>query len=329
MSKPVLICGLGSIGRRHMRNLQAIGHHQIILYRTGKSTLPADELAGLPAFSTMETALTTAPAAAIISNPSALHMPTALQAARAGCHVLIEKPISHNMDGVQELAKLVQQQNIQVLVGFQFRFHPGLRRIKQWLAEKAIGRVVSVQAHWGEYLPNWHPWEDYHQSYSARRELGGGVILTLCHPFDYLRWLFGKVSTVSATITDGGLDIPVEDTADVHLQFASGVLGHVHLDYIQRPPAHWLHIVGRRGTIRWGNADGTACLYRSATHSWETFPMEPDFERNALFMAEMRHFLECVAGRETPYATLTDGIQVLKIALAAKQAALEQRTIPV
>lgn len=329
MQNSILICGLGSIGRRHLRNLQALGRREVLLYRTGKSTLPDDELAGLPAFSDLETALAEQPAGAIISNPSALHIQTARQAAGAGCHVLIEKPISHNMEGVIELAEAVRRQGKHVLVGFQFRFHPGLRKIRQWLAEKAIGRVVSVQAYWGEYLPGWHPWEDYHLSYSARPELGGGVILTLCHPLDYLRWLFGEVSAVSAITTQGGLDIPVEDTADIHLQFASGVLGQVHLDYIQRPPAHWLQIVGRRGTIRWDNADGTACLYRTATQAWEAFPMEPDFERNTLFMMEMRHFLNIVAGREQPQTRLEDGINVLKIALAAKQAAIEKRTIPI
>ena len=92
----------------------------------------------------------------------------------------------------------IEQNHSQVLVGFQFRFHPGLQQVKKLLDEGAIGKPISAHAHWGEYLPDWHPWEDYKQGYAARPELGGGVVLTLSHPLDYLRWLLGEVESLSA-----------------------------------------------------------------------------------------------------------------------------------
>ena len=136
----VLICGLGSIGRRHLRNLRALGVEDIVLVRTGKSTLPDEELKGMPVEADIETALKRhKPQAVIVSNPTALHLDVAIPAARAGCHLLIEKPVSHSLAGLEELRSAVRAGGGKVLIGFQFRFHPGLRLAKQMVDGGAIG----------------------------------------------------------------------------------------------------------------------------------------------------------------------------------------------
>ncbi len=136
-----------------------------------------------------------------------------------------------------------------------------------------------------------HPWEDYRKSYTSRADLGGGVVNTLSHPLDYLRWLLGYVDTISASTSNIGLQLEVEDTADIELRFLSGVLANVHLDYLQRPGEHTLKIVGSEGTILWDNATTTAKLYRASTGNWEEVSPPPGFERNAMFLDEMRHFI--------------------------------------
>jgi len=326
----ILIAGLGSIGRRHLRNLRLLGHKDLVLYRTGHSTLPDDDQVNMLIENDLAAALDQRPQATVIANPTALHLPVALAAARAGCHLFIEKPVSHAMEGLDQLAAIVRSQKLRVLVGFQFRFHPGLCVIKRLIDDGAIGPIVCAHSHWGEYLPDWHPGEDYQQSYSARAELGGGVLLTLCHPFDYLRWLLGEVRSVTAVTGQlSGLNLDVEDTADIVLQFESGAIGSVHLDYIQRPASHWLQITGQTGTIHWDNMDGVVRCYRVDHKEEDIIPPPADFERNTMFMTEMRHFLDCIAGRAEPAITLDDGIQALRIALAAKRSAVEERLIKV
>ena len=183
----ILIAGLGSIGRRHLRNLQDMNIGEFVLLRSQRATLPDDELVGIPTEQNLTEALQRhQPDAVVVSNPTAFHLDIAIPAAQAGCHLLLEKPISHTMERVPTLAKIVAQKNLKVLVGFQFRFHIGLQRIKELLDNGTIGAVTSIQAHWGEYLPAWHPWEDYRIGYAAREDLGGGVLLTLCHPCDPL-----------------------------------------------------------------------------------------------------------------------------------------------
>jgi predicted dehydrogenase len=324
----ILIAGLGSIGRRHLRNLLALGEKDILLYRTRRSSLPDEELGDFPIVTDLKAALDQRPEAVIIANPTALHLGTAIPAAQIGCHLLLEKPVSHTIEGVSALRQAVQQGGGQVLVGFQFRFHPGLAQLATWIAEGAIGRPLSFRAHWGEYLPDWHPWEDYRQGYSARSELGGGVILTLSHPLDYLRWLLGEVDCLWALAAKSGdLEIDVEDTAEIGLRFQNGAIGSVHLDYNQRPPAHTLEIIGTRGTARWDNQDGSAWLYHAGRRKWQRVSPERgqglkrSFERNDLFLAEMRHFLAVARGEVQPACNLEDGIAALRLALAAQQSA--------
>jgi len=127
----VMIAGFGSIGRRHFRNLLALGEKDIVLYRTHHSTLPEAELAGFPVETDLRAALAYEPQAVIISNPTALHLDVAIPAAQCGCHLLVEKPISHSMARLDELQQAVKQNNVRVLVGYQFRFHPGLRLLKK------------------------------------------------------------------------------------------------------------------------------------------------------------------------------------------------------
>jgi predicted dehydrogenase len=311
-----LIAGLGSIGRRHFRNLRALGENDILLYRTHKATLPDDELAGIPVETDLQTALAHKPDAVIVANPTALHLDVAIPAAEAGCHLLLEKPVSHSMDRVDKLQDAVTRSGVQGLVGFQFRFHPGLRIVKGMLERGEIGQPVSVRAHWGEYLPNWHPWEDFRAGYAARPDLGGGAVLTLCHPLDYLRMLLGEVEIAWSLISNQGLGLPVEDTAEIGLRFANGTVGSVHLDYVQRPPGHWLELVGTEGTIRWDNADGAARVFRASANAWETVSPPAGFERNTMFLDQTRNFLEVIRGEAEAVCSLADGTKALALCLS-------------
>ena len=335
-----LIAGLGSIGRRHLRNLLALGEREVLLYRTNRSTLPDDELAGFPVESDLQAALDWGPDAVLVCNPTALHLQVAIPAAERGCHLFIEKPISHSWEGVERLRSAVRASGSRVLVGYHFRYHPGLLAVRHLLAEGRIGRVLSVRSHWGEYLPSWHPWEDYRKGYSAQADLGGGVVLTLSHPLDYLLWLFGDVEAAWAFAGSlSELELDVEDTAEIGLRFANGVVGSLHLDYNQRPTAHTLEMIGAHGTLRWDNASGNVSLYQAEpeqgteANQWQIYPLaalpgaSPDFQRNDLFLAEMRHFLCVVRGEAQPVCSLEDGSRALRLALAALQSAREGRLV--
>ncbi|MDY6868317.1 MAG: Gfo/Idh/MocA family oxidoreductase [Chloroflexota bacterium] len=324
-----LIAGLGSIGRRHLRNLLALDERDILLYRTHRSTLSDDELAPFPVETDLEAALAHQPDAVIVSNPTALHMAVAIPAAENGCHILLEKPIVGKMNQeVEVLSQAAAKNGARILVGFQFRYHPVLNQIHSLIQSGDLGRPYSFRAHWGEYLPGWHPWEDYRQGYAARKDLGGGVVNTLSHPLDYVRWLFGEGITLSAVtgqISD--LELDVEDLAEIILKFKDGCVGSIHLDYFQRPPAHWLEVNCEKGHIHWDNDPGRAHVYRVDRDEWENLELPVDFERNDLFLAEMRHFLEVVAGKASPRVSLDDGVKALKLTEAVHRSAETGRRV--
>jgi predicted dehydrogenase len=148
------------------------------------------------------------------------------------------------------------------------------------------------------------------------------VVLTLSHPFDYLRMLLGDVESLSAfTAERGGLGLPVEDTAEIGLRFVSGAVGSVHLDYLQQPATHTLEIIGTAGSLRWNNADGSLNIYQPEAQEWQTEMPPQGFERNCLFLDEMRHFVQVARGAEQPLCTIDDGTRALEIALLALESA--------
>jgi predicted dehydrogenase len=331
-----LVAGLGGIGQRHVRNLRALvgPDAEILAYRVrGDSPTLTDSLAvepgdsidlkyGLKVFADLDAALDKGPDAVLICNPSSLHLPVALKAARAGSALFIEKPLSSTSEGTDELIDLVETHHLVGLVGYQMRFHPSLLRVHALLEAGAIGRVVAARIEVGEYLPDWHTYEDYRQMYAARADLGGGVILSQIHELDYVYWLFGMPTRVFAL---GGhltrLEVDVEDTASILLEcFVDGraVPVHVHQDYIQRPPSRTCEVIGDAGKILVDLRQLTVTAYDAEGNITES-SSNPGFERNQLFLEEMRHFLACLEGRETPRVSIRDGARSLMIALGAKR----------
>ncbi len=334
------IAGLGSIGRRHFRNLIALGETDLVLLRTRNATLPEDELEGYPVETDLNAALRKhKPDAVIVTNPTSMHLDVAIPAAEAGCHILLEKPVSHSLERLDVLQQAAEKSGSKILVGFQFRYHPTLNKARELIHSNILGEILTIHAHWGEYLPQWHPWEDYRQSYAARADLGGGVIVTLTHPLDYLRYLLGEVESLwSFNGHISSLAIDVEDVAEIGLKFASGTVGGVHVNYFQRPPVHRLEIVGTNGTLRWDNAYGLLQLYKMPASFgsyadqppapvMETFSPPEGFERNQLFAAQTRHFIEVVRGESEPVCSLEDGVMALRLALAAYESQKTGRRI--
>jgi len=313
-----LIAGLGSIGRRHLNNLLALGQENIILYRTGLGSL-GDLDRNFPVFHDLSTAMGQNPDAVIISNPTALHMPVAEAAARSNAHIFLEKPISHTFDSLQGIEAVMGASSSLVFVAYQFRFNVGLRKIEEILKIGSLGKPVSFISRWGEYLPDWHPWEDYRGSYAARSTMGGGVVLTLSHPIDYLRWFFGDVAHLTAeTGNRSALELSCEDYADAYLSFQSGVEGELHLDYNTKRKVHDLRITCMSGEIFW-DYDSNKVKVEAVNGGTQEFFPPPGYERNHMYLDEMAHFIAVCEKKEQPLCTYRDGKQALNVALGILQ----------
>src|SRR5205085_2037070 len=235
---------------------------------------------------------------ALICTPTHLHVSGALAAARAGCHLFIEKPLGHSLECVDVLLEEIARRRLRTLVGCNFRFHPAMRELKRLVGDGVAGRLVSARAQFGQYLPDWHPWEDYRQGYSARREMGGGIVLDRVHELDYLRWLMGNVKEVCAlTGRLSNLEIDSEDTAEILLRFESGAFGSVHMDYVRRDYDCRLEIIGEEGTLQWSYENHAVSWFTGRGRAWRRTEW-PDYDPNDMYLEQMRHFLAVVEGNE-------------------------------
>jgi predicted dehydrogenase len=347
-SKPLraLIVGLGSIGQRHARNLRTMlgDRVELFAFRSRRQSflitdgLGADRTRGpeeeykIRSFVSLDEALRVQPHVAFICNPTSLHIEMAIRCANAGCDLFIEKPISHSMARVGELVRLVNERGLVAAVGCQLRFHPCLRHLRSAILSGAIGRPLCVRAEVGEFLPGWHPFEDYRQGYAARRDLGGGVILTLIHDVDYLLWLFGMPSRLYAV---GGhlssLDVDVEDVASVlmHCGTVDAPLPvHLQLDYVRRPARRICTVLGDDG---WAELDLRLnhLSIADATGDERDRLHLPDLDRNELFIEELRDFLMCQNSRTSPVVGLRDGMAALSVALAAHESIASSRAVEI
>jgi len=322
-----LVIGCGSIGKRHIKNLLYLGIKNIIAFDTRNDRLrEMNKEFKIETFARLENALADGVNFVLICTPTSLHIPNALLAARKGCHLFIEKPLSDSLNGIDELIKEVEHKNLITLVACNYRFHPGLQKVKKILKEGIVGNVLSVRAQYGQYLPDCRPWEDYRLIYSAYRCLGGGIILDRIHELDYLRWLFGEVKEIFCL---GGhfskLEIDTEDIAEIILQFENGAVASVHLDYVRRTYDCSLEIIGEQGIIQWCYQDNNLRWYTSTKSKWEAIQWK-NYNGNEMYIEEMRHFLRILSGKEESIQDIKEGKKVLEIALAAKRS-MEKRKI--
>lgn len=318
-----LVIGCGSIGKRHIGNLITLSVNDMIASDVRLDRLDEVEKAyGIKTYINIEEAFEQKPDVALIASPTRLHVQQALVAARKGCHLFVEKPLSHVLDGVDELIEVAARNSLTTLVGCNMRFYAPISLMKELLDSGGVGGVISARLQAGFYLPDWHPWEDYHQSYSANRGLGGGVILDGIHEIDYIRWFLGDVKQVfcfGGKLSD--LEIDVEDTAEILFKFETGAIAEVHLDYIQRARGRSCQLIGDKGTIIWDQSDRTVKLYSAEVKHWQVYPESFDANINEMYLKEMQHFVKCIGNKENSINDLKQAKRVLEIALAAKESA--------
>jgi predicted dehydrogenase len=316
----ILLVGLGSIGQRHLRNLQTRGTFEYVAMRSRGLPLP-DEFSALPlrVVTALDEAVASQPDVAFLCAPASVHPVVLGRLVReTGCHVFIEKPMAPSLDGLADCARLLEGQGRKSLVGYNLRCHPVCAVVQETLRQGVLGRVTSARASVGQYLPDWHPHENYRHGYSASRRLGGGVMLDLIHEIDLLYAWFGKPEVVKAVAgKSSALDIDTEDTAEILCRFAGGLIGSIHMDYVQRVPMRTGAIVGDEATLTYDLLKAECQVLRSGVppvvHAF------PEFVRNDMYVAELDRLFGAIRDDAPCSPSLREGIDVLEIALRAKR----------
>lgn len=303
-----------------------------LVRRDGRRGLPA-ALADdrIEVVADLSTALHNGVDIGVVAGPATGHLAAALAVTEQGAAaVLVEKPLSTDDDELDEWLRPGLAGR--VVLGYHLRFGDLLPELRRLVGSGAIGRPRSFALSVGQHLSLWRPGTDPARSVSARRELGGGVLLELSHELDALRYLFDReVVEVTGTDlrTDGApTDGHVETVADLELAMSDGLCGTVHLDMISEAPVRSWRIDGSDGSLHADLLAGTILLTRTDGVTETVLTAAPG-ERERAEAALIEHLLAVASGAELPRCTITDGVRVLEIVAAARRCAVEHRPVRV
>lgn len=237
--KKILIIGCGSIGQRHIRAILSLKEKiEIAAFRTKKGhykALPEDIGKNIIEFSEINEALNWLPTHVIISNPTSLHAEYIDLVMKNNCKIFVEKPL---VNDISEITPSMEDMASKILVvGFNLRFHSVIQRVKAFIENKDMGEIVHANISVGHYLPFWHPYEDYRNSYYSRKDLGGGVLRTLSHELDLIQYFFGDVLNVTTRMERiSKLEIDVDDCVDSIMETEKCKRVVLHMDYLSPIP---------------------------------------------------------------------------------------------
>jgi predicted dehydrogenase len=294
----ILIVGVGSIGKRHLGILMDMGMKDIVVCDNQKTRLEEvqnvyPELRGSEDYAeTIKEGFNVV----FICTPPHLHTDIMAKAVDKGCHVFCEKPLAMELKGFDEIERKAGEKDLVIMVGYVYRFCKPIQKIKEILDSKILGKIYSARTIISLYLPDWHPWEDYRDFFLSHKDLGGGALLEESHATDYIKWMMGDVKSVfciNKKLSD--LEMDAEDMTIINLEFENESIG--------------------AGLVR---------LFAAARGEWEEF--ELSFTPDA-YIEQLNHFFECIKNRKEPIIPLSDGIETLRICVAAFKSAQERRVV--
>lgn len=309
-----LIVGAGSIGERYIRNLWSLGYKNLVVLRS--RNLPFRDIgnASVSIVNSWREIDAYKPVVAFVCNPTAMHLESAIECAMRGIHVLVEKPLSHNMVGLDRLIQKSTETGTLVHVGYMMRHHPLLKKVQAMTNSNKYGKLLQIQSHWGEYLPDWHPWEDYRTSYAARRDLGGGAALTLSHDLDIAFWIAGGELTNYQRIFNfsSTLEVDVESGADFLMQFDNSIVANVHLNFFQRSKERWYKFLFEHTVVFVDFFRSEMFILGEGAERKENLN---DFDRNDLFLDQIKYFFNSLNQPERSVDNIRESMRIIKLCI--------------
>jgi predicted dehydrogenase len=298
----ILISGTGSIGIRHANNLISLGYKNIIFHTKRKRLI-----IGGHKFKTYPTLKQLyknhKPNIALITNETSRHVDTAIECAKKDCDLFIEKPLTNLNKRARQLIRIINKKKNINMVGYMLRFHPIIKIIKKFIEEKKLGDIYHFYSEWGEYLPYWHPKENYKKGYAANKILGGGALLTLSHDIDLMHYFFGTPNSVYINKNKIGLPITADTTANIFVKFNKNLSGLIHVDFLQKKTERYLKIVGTKMVLKFFYLENLLVIIRNNKIKKIQFKK---FNRNDLFINEIKYFLKKCKVREKCHPSINE-----------------------
>ena len=321
----VLVAGLGSMGRRRVRNMQALGMGRIIGFDTRADRRQESvERYGIETVDSFAEGMAQKPDALVISTPPHRHLEYAHAAVDAGVPFFMEANCF--LEGMARLVDALQDTSLVAAPSRTMWFMEGVRQMRELLDAGVLGAPAMFTHHCGHALPLWHPWEDYRNFYGGWKEAKGAGWDMIGFELYYLTYLFGPVTALSAMYGKrASFDAPVDDTFQINLEFAAGTLGHAMIEVVSPVSFRTVRIVSEKGVIAWDHGRNTLDLYTAEAGEWtrttqdagHTEPMYHAPEEP--YIEEMDTFFRAVVGEEAYPATFEEELAIMRLVDAVRE----------
>ena len=314
----ILVCGAGSIGLRHIKNLISLDVDVSIWRSRSELAKKLSKDLNLPVHTSLKQALRSVDGV-IVATSTNKHLEVAVEAAKLDKAIFIEKPISNSLKGLNEFINLATRKNLIVEVGCQLRAHPNLIKLNELISNGQLGKLYTYRAVVGQRLDSWRPGTDYRKCYSADSNQGGGALLDLIHEIDLINWITGPVESVQANLSKvSDLEINAEDLVNLILVNENGAVGQVQMDMVSPDYRRKFELVFKEGVLYWDFVSGILEFKKDGKTRIIDSVLN-NFDRNTLFLNHMKHFLHRIkTPKIKPLCSLDDGVKAQKLAEAAK-----------
>lgn len=318
----ILIVGFGSIGERHLRVARGVfPAAEIALLRRKRSD-------SIPNFAdicitSVEEAIRFSPQISVICNPATEHIKIGSILIKNKSNLLIEKPISASTEGVVGLLDEADKLGLKIAVGYNLRFNKSLNKFKEIIESGIAGKIITVRAEIGQYLPGWRPGRDYRRCVSAQQKLGGGVLNELSHEIDYIQWIFGEIKSVQAELGKfSKLELDVEDVANLifklnNKQDQREIIVSLSMDFVRQDTTRACQAICEHGTLKWDAIEGSVKFYQQNNHEIKELYRETT-PNDESYLAEWVSFKRSIEYNEKPICDGYSAFSVLKVIESAK-----------
>lgn len=314
----ISVIGLGSIGRRHLSGLKKIARKQKLSSINGfdlskqRRSQASSEISGIEISSSLQECIKGA-SLVFVCVPTSKHMSIINEIHEHGQYNLfIEKPLSHTLDGCDELEFKFSRIKKSCSVGYMLRFHPVINELKSIVDQRILGRPLNVRVEAGFYLPFWHPWENYQDFYMSWKTGGGGALLDISHEIDYLNWIFGSIQEVNGLIgTVSDLDISSDDLSSSILRFKSGLIGELHLDLLQFDESRYCKVIFTDGVVVADLMSNEIRTFAKNSKKWKIKKLKVDF--NKVYENEYLDIINRARGKRSIGCSLSESSHVMQV----------------
>lgn len=319
--KNVAVIGLGNIAIRHRHNLKLLFPEANVYAMSASGRVPTEVVSDSDVLvGSVDELVRRQVELVIVASPAPFHASHAIPLIKASIPTLIEKPVTSNVRDAECLSQIVRQSQTPIGVGYCLRYLSSSLRIKELLEEGILGEMYNVFIHIGQYLPDWRPTEDYRESVSASKYLGGGALLELSHELDYAQWLLGNLKVEYAILRSSKeLDLDVEDIADILLSSETGVVCNIHLDFLQRSPQRKCSFIGARGRLDWDLIRNTITFV--GCQGVEVVYSNPDWDKNQMYLAMLQDFIDQIKGQNHRCISLDVAMKTIQLIETIKKKA--------